>query len=343
MVEESCVSIPSASFRDEFRRCLGRECASLVYDLGVDVWLPLPAVHVQRGTPGADDASTGVRDAAKNQRTTAMVSVEFRDGLNRTRARDLQPAMPGATRRATMDPLTKILLAAGGSIALEEFRSAIDAENSTVLLATDGAEALARWWAEDPDLLVVDAALPTFDGFDLCRAIRGSSEIPVVIVSSASGEELVVRGLDCGADDVVTTPFRTEVFRLRLRAMVTRYRAVRLERSTRPQTAAEPAGTLTIGNLTLDTESRVVSDGTAGIQLTLREFRIIELLALNPGLTISFRRLFEQAWGTPGDGPIQRVTLRRYVMRIRKKLRSLGNGGLAISSQRGLGYAVSKK
>ena len=87
----------------------------------------------------------------------------------------------------------------------------------------------------------------------------------------------------------------------------------------------------------------MVSDGISRVRLTLREYRILELLALNPGLTFPFRRLFEYAWGTPGDGPIQRVTVRRYVMRIRKKLRPLGNGGVAISSKRGLGYAIAKK
>jgi DNA-binding response OmpR family regulator len=297
-----------------------------------------------RGNVVADDDSMGVRDMGqRGHLQRGVVDVEPSNGLKRAMALEVQRALAGATRAATTDPITKILLAAGGSPALEEFRSAVDGENATVLLATDGAEALARWWAEDPDLLVVDAALPTFDGFDLCRAIRGSSETPIVIVASASGDELVVRGLDCGADDVVSPPLQTAVFRLRLRAVINRYRAAKLDRSARAQLAAEPAAALTIGNLTLDAESRVVSDGAVAVQLTLREYRILELLALNPGLTISFRRLFEHAWGTPGDGPLQRVTLRRYVMRIRKRLRPLGNGGLVISSKRGLGYAISKK
>ena len=211
------------------------------------------------------------------------------------------------------------------------------------MLASDGDEALARWWAEDPDLLVVDAALPNIDGFEICRAIRGAAETPVVIVATASGDELVVRGLDCGADDVMIPPLRTAVFRLRLRAVINRYRAAKRDRIASARSPVEAAVALTVGTLTMDPEARVVSDGISRARLTFREYRILELLALNLGLTIPFRRLFEYAWGTPGDGPVQRVTLRRYVMRIRKKLRPLGTSGVAISSKRGLGYAIAKK
>jgi DNA-binding response OmpR family regulator len=262
--------------------------------------------------------------------------------LDRATTLDFQWGVPEAKRSATMDPVAKILLAASGRPALEQLRSAVDGENATVLLASDGAEALARWWAEDPDVLVLEAALPTFSGFEVCRAIRQASETPVVIVTSASSDDLVVRGLGCGADDVVTPPLGNIVFRLRLRTVINRYRAARLERGAKNPPLVDATTGLTLGNLTIDAETRVVTDGTTGVRLTLREFRILELLVVNAGLTISFRRLFERAWGFPGDGAIQRVALRRYVMRMRKKLAPLGDQSIRIDSIRGLGYVAPR-
>ena len=172
----------------------------------------------------------------RSDRLAGSTSVESSYARNRTVAPGAQSPLAEATFPSAANPMAKILLAAGGGSALEAFRDAIAGENATVLLASDGDEALARWWAEDPDLLVVDAALPNIDGFEICRAIRGASETPVVIVATSSGDELVVRGLDCGADDVVTAPLRTAVFRLRLRAVINRYRAAKRDRiaSARP-------------------------------------------------------------------------------------------------------------
>lgn len=207
-------------------------------------------------------------------------------------------------------------------------------EGFAVTVSSDGADALRRFDEVQPDIVLLDVMLPTLSGIDVCRAIRAKSNVPIIMVS-AKGEELdMVVGLEVGADDYVTKPYR-------LRELVARMRAVmrRFEEKIDPilteqnLSAAEPT---TVGDITVDTSRHEVCIRGENVSLPLKEFDLLTMLIENAGRVLTRDMLIEQVWGVDYYGDTK--TLDVHIKRLRSKVESDPKNPTRIVTIRGLGY-----
>jgi DNA-binding response OmpR family regulator len=177
-------------------------------------------------------------------------------------------------------------------------------EGFEVTRAATGREALA---APPADLVLLDLRLPDMDGFAVCRELRGRSDVPIIMVT-AKGEEIDrVVGLELGADDYVVKPYG-------LRELVARIRAVARRTSTRPDARA----VLRAGGLEVDVRARKASLDGRELQLTLKEFDLLALLASEPGSVVDRQRILREVWDTTWYGSSKTVDV--HVASLRKKL-----------------------
>jgi len=177
-------------------------------------------------------------------------------------------------------------------------------EGFEVTRAATGREALA---APPADLVLLDLRLPDMDGFAVCRELRGRSDVPIIMVT-AKGEEIDrVVGLELGADDYVVKPYG-------LRELVARIRAVARRTATRPDARA----VLRAGGLEVDVRARKASLDGRELQLTLKEFDLLALLASEPGAVVDRQRILREVWNTTWYGSSKTVDV--HVASLRKKL-----------------------
>lgn len=202
--------------------------------------------------------------------------------------------------------------------------------NYEVLTACDGREALERARQSSPDLILLDLMLPEIDGLEVCRELRKTSEVPIIMIT-ARGEEIDrVVGLELGADDYVPKPFG-------VRELLARIKAVLRRAAQTGQTPAEPSSILRgPAGLRLETESRLVQVAETSLPLTRLEFDLLELLLANAGRVLTRERLIEQAWGYDFIGDTRAVD--SAIKRLRAKLRAAHPQADAIEAVRGVGY-----
>ena len=177
-----------------------------------------------------------------------------------------------------------------------------------VAIATGGEEALRRFDEDVPDLVVLDVSMPPPDGFEVCRRIRRTSQVPILMLTVRDAPLDKVRALDLGADDYLTKPFNHLELRARLRALV--------RRSRQPLAPAGPA--LSVGDVSLDSATREVRVRGELVQLTPTEYRLLEELIRHVGQVVSHRFLLEQVWGPEYVKGAAYVKV--FVRRLRQKL-----------------------
>ena len=198
-----------------------------------------------------------------------------------------------------------------------------------VFIAADGSEALRLASESKPDLILLDLMIPEVDGLDVCRELRRTSNVPVIMIT-ARGEEIDrVLGLEIGADDYVTKPFSMRELMARIKAVLRRAQNENMETSTI---------IIGAGNLSMDTERRVVTVSDIPVELTRLEFDLLHRLLINPGRVLTRERLLEQAWGYDYVGDTRAVD--SAVKRLRAKLRATSPEADCIESVRGLGYRI---
>ncbi len=202
----------------------------------------------------------------------------------------------------------KVLAVDDDVYQLDLLTYALRREGYTVLTAVDGEQALRAYEAEAPALVLLDANLPKLNGFEVCRQIRRTSEVPIILVTARQDEEDILRGLQLGADDYVTKPFSAKQLVTRMKTILRRCQADRYR---------EPVSELAVGDLRLDLHSYEVTKGGRQVQLTPLEFRILYILAMNEGRVIPYSRLVEYAWGYDGGDS---ALLKTHICHIRKKL-----------------------
>jgi DNA-binding response OmpR family regulator len=204
--------------------------------------------------------------------------------------------------------VTKILLIDDDLDHLDITSYVLRREGFVVSTASDGATALRIIGERPPDLALLDVRMPTVDGFEVLRAIRLESVLPVIMLTAHGDDEDVVRGLQLGADDYVTKPFSPRQLVERVRAALRRHRG----RVPEPSAEVEAAG------LALDLTSHALTRGDrTTVQLTPVQFRILLPLMQHAGKVVPSLRLVEQAWGFDGGDPSM---LKSHVSTIRKKL-----------------------
>ena len=199
-----------------------------------------------------------------------------------------------------------------------------------ISIAADGREALRRAREFRPDLILLDLMIPEVDGLDVCRELRKSGNVPVIMIT-ARGEEIDrVIGLELGADDYVTKPFSVRELMARIKAVLRR------AQNETPESARILSGA---GNLRMDVERRIVTIADTPIELTRLEFDLLHRLLINPGHVLTRERLLEQAWGFDYVGDTRAVD--SAVKRLRAKLRAAAPEADCIESVRGLGYRIN--
>lgn len=197
------------------------------------------------------------------------------------------------------------------------------------LLAADGREALRLARQSNPDLILLDLMLPEVDGLDVCRELRKTSEMPVIMLT-ARGEEIDrVVGLELGADDYICKPFSMRELLARIKAVLRR--AQPAEPTGKPSTILRGKG-----GLRLDVESRIVTVVEANLALTRLEFDLLNMLLTNTGRVMTRERLLEQVWGYDFVGDTRAVD--SAIKRLRAKLRGASTEAVSIEAVRGVGY-----
>jgi two-component system response regulator RegX3 len=201
-------------------------------------------------------------------------------------------------------------------------------EGFLVSVARDGVEGLALFDQVRPDLVLLDVWLPRMSGIDVCREIGTRSRVPIIMVTAKSSEIDTVVGLEVGADDYVTKPYR-------LRELVARMRAV-LRRVPSGEELAESKDVVEVGDLRLDPERHEVHLRGDMIGLPLKEFELLELLMGNAGRVLTRETLIDRVWGPHYVGDTK--TLDVHVKRLRAKIEDDPARPARITTIRGLGY-----
>ena len=202
-------------------------------------------------------------------------------------------------------------------------------EGFRVQVARDGAEALDVFNAVRPDLVLLDVMLPKISGIDVCRELRRRSSVPIIMVTAKGSEIDTVVGLEVGADDYVTKPYR-------LRELVARMRAVLRRRAGDSVAAVVNGEALEVGDVALDPERHEVVIRGEAVSLPLKEFELLEILLANAGRVLPRDTLIDRVWGTDYVGDTK--TLDVHVKRLRAKVEPDPSAPTRIVTIRGLGY-----
>ena len=206
-------------------------------------------------------------------------------------------------------------------------------EGFDVVVAVDGAEALDRFDDVRPDLVLLDVMLPKVTGLEVCRQLRKRTQVPIIMVTAKSAEIDTVVGLEVGADDYVTKPYR-------IRELVARIRAVlRRAETTGPVSTLAP-GTIEVGDVRLDPDEHRASVSGADVSLPLKEFELLHLLLANAGRVLPRETLIDRVWGTDYVGDTK--TLDVHVKRLRSKIEPDPANPTRIVTIRGLGYKYER-
>jgi two-component system KDP operon response regulator KdpE len=226
---------------------------------------------------------------------------------------------------------TKRVLVAEDELDLRAFISRnLRARDFAVLEAGNGIEALTLWETEQPQLLILDIMMPRMDGLEVCRRIRETSIVPIIVLTALDDERDKVSALDLGADDYLTKPFGVEELLARVRAVL-----------RREQWFAQPPspGVRRYGDLEIDLEGRVVRRSGGEVRLTPTEFALLEQLVTNAGKVLTHRTLLQRVWGR--EYTEEAEYLRVYMGRLRHKLEADPANPCHFLTESGVGYRFS--
>ncbi len=220
---------------------------------------------------------------------------------------------------------------------IEALTLGLKREGFRVHVARDGSEALERFEAVRPDIVLLDVMLPKISGIDVCRMLRKTSAVPIIMVTAKSAEIDTVVGLEVGADDYVSKPYRIRELVARMRAVMRRRSALQ-DRSAPPVPAGD--GAIVVGDLVLDPFEHVVTLRGHPISMPLKEFDVLHVLMANAGRVLPRDVLIDRVWGADYVGDTK--TLDVHVKRIRGKIETDPTHPTRIVTIRGLGYKFER-
>ena len=210
---------------------------------------------------------------------------------------------------------------------------ALQREGFLVETAADGPEAIARFDASRPALVLLDVMLPKISGVDVCRDLRVRSRVPIIMVTARNSEIDAVVGLEVGADDYVTKPFRLRELIARVRAALRRVPVSDDDEPDRPEV-------LDVGDVRLDAARHEVFVRGSSVALPLKEFELLELLMANAGRVLTRDVLIDRIWGPNYFGDTK--TLDVHIKRLRSKLEADSAHPTRIVTVRGVGYRYER-
>ena len=223
-------------------------------------------------------------------------------------------------------------------------------EGYNTIEANDGDTAIKMAFAKKPDLILLDIMLPKVDGLTVCKRIRNSLNMPIIMISAKDEEIDKILGLELGADDYITKPFSVRELVARVKANLRKAEISNnnnlsmLEKtSSEPQIEEDTSqdNTLTIGELFLNLDKFEVKVRNKPIELTLREFEVLKYLANQPGQVVTREALLEKVWGYEYYGDIRTVDV--TIRRIREKIEVDTSSPKLLITKRGIGYYLSSR
>ncbi len=221
----------------------------------------------------------------------------------------------------------KILVVDDEKLLVKGIKFNLENEGYQVECAYDGAAAVELARAGGFDLIILDLMMPEIDGLEACMRIREFSNVPIIMLTARSEDTDKIIGFECGADDYITKPFNILELKARIRAMLRRASGGK---------QGQAAKRITVGDLTLDTEQRVaVRDGET-VELTAKEYDLIELLMKNPRRVYSRENLMNVVWGYSYTGDYRTVDV--HIRRLREKLERTPAEPEYILTKWGVGY-----
>jgi len=200
----------------------------------------------------------------------------------------------------------------------------LEKEGYRVEAAYDGTEALAKTKSLQPALVVLDLMLPEMDGWEVCRRVRGESDVPIIMLTARGDDVDKIVGLEMGADDYLTKPFNPRELVARIRAVLRRY-----------EKAAQPEQVIKIGQVTIDPQRREVTVKDEPVELRSKEFDLLLTLAQHKGIVLSRDQLLDLAWGYDFYGQTRTVDV--HIAHLRDKL---ADSDLVIDTVWGIGYKL---
>jgi two-component system, OmpR family, KDP operon response regulator KdpE len=224
--------------------------------------------------------------------------------------------------------MVKVLVVDDDPALLRALRLGLTTRGHQVISAVNGTQGISKTATESPDVVVLDLGLPDLDGLAVCRWIRQTSEVPIIVLSATDTEERKVAALDEGADDYVTKPFGMAELEARIRTAV---------RHRTNETAEPPPTPLSVGTLEVDFVHRQAHLEGANLRLTAKEFEILSFLARHAGKTCTHQMILLAVWG---EGfAHQPQYLHAYIHRLRQRLND--PSGTLIRTAPGIGYTLT--
>ena len=210
-------------------------------------------------------------------------------------------------------------------------------EGYNVIEAVDGMEAIEMATEKKPDLILLDVMIPKLDGLSVCKRIKNTMNVPILMVTAKDSEVDKILGLELGADDYITKPFSVREVIARVKANLRK-----AEASGTPEKEVEGIkreNVIKVGVLTLDLDRFEVMVGDKSVDLTLREFEVLKFLASEPGQVVSRELLLEKVWGYEYYGDIRTVDV--TVRRIREKIERDTSNPKILMTKRSVGYYIA--
>ncbi|MBR3165135.1 MAG: response regulator transcription factor [Lachnospiraceae bacterium] len=225
--------------------------------------------------------------------------------------------------------MAKILVVDDEKLIVKGLRFSLEQDGMEVDCAYDGGEALEMAKATEYDAVLLDLMLPVMDGLEVCREIREFSDMPILMLTAKSDDMDKIMGLEYGADDYITKPFNILEVKARIKAI--------LRRNSRKNTKEqEKSHRVVVQDLEMDTESRRVFVSGKEINLTAKEFDLLELLLTNPGKVYSREQLLNIVWGFEYPGDVRTVDV--HVRRLREKIEPNPSDPHYVYTKWGVGY-----
>ena len=217
----------------------------------------------------------------------------------------------------------------------------LEKEGYNVIEANDGITAVDVALEKRPDLIVLDIMLPKLDGLSVCKRIKNSLNVPILMLTAKDGEIDKILGLELGADDYITKPFSVRELVARVKANLRKVDASLNSKTIDDKQEKKKESKISVGDLELDLDKFEVKVRGEVIDLTLREFEVLKFLASEPGQVVTRETLLEKVWGYEYYGDIRTVDV--TVRRIREKIEKDTSTPQILITKRGVGYYIVSK
>ena len=223
--------------------------------------------------------------------------------------------------------MSKVLVVDDEKLIVKGIKFSLEQDGMDVECAYDGEEALAMAQKCEYDVVLLDIMLPKMDGFEVCKAISEFSNMPIIMLTAKGGDMDKILGLEYGADDYITKPFNILEVKARIKAMF---------RRSRRGTFAEAPGEIVKNDLRMDLDARRVFIKDKEVNLTAKEFDLLELLVNNPNKVYSREQLLSIVWGYEYPGDVRTVDV--HVRRLREKIEENPKEPKYVNTKWGVGY-----